>query len=101
MRIIDDETILNLIQKSLNNLHSSGLISQKINVEMSTHLFGADSDIDSMSFVTLITEVEDAASEASGAELFIVLSDIEEMFPDAPGLSVEMLIAYIQSLIEV
>lgn len=101
MTIISDEKILNLIQNSLDNLYNSELISQKMDVKMSTHLFGADSDIDSMSFVTLITEVEDAASEASGAELFIVLSDIEDMYPDAPGLTVEMLIAYIQSLIEV
>jgi hypothetical protein len=35
----------------MDNLHKSSLISEEIDVVMSTLLFGADSGVDSMAFV--------------------------------------------------
>ena len=99
MSKITEDKIIEYIQKSFDNLYDAGAISERVIVKTSTNLFSQDSNIDSMSFVTVITEVEEGVSIELNQEIFIVLSDIESMFPDASSLTVQMLVNYIKSLV--
>lgn len=92
------KNIISFIQESLDGLYNSSMIDSKIFVSEETELFGGQSNIDSMCFVALITDVEDRLCRLTGKDIFIVLSDIEELYPDSPVLTVGLLINYLKDL---
>ena len=92
------KNIISFIQESLDGLYNSSMIDSKIFVSEETELFGGRSNIDSMCFVALITDVEDRLCRLTGKDIFIVLSDIEELYPDSPVLTVGLLINYLKDL---
>jgi acyl carrier protein len=92
------KNIISLIQESLDGLYNSSMIDSKIFVSEETELFGGQSNIDSMCFVALITDVEDRLCRLTEKDIFIVLSDIEELYPDSPVLTVGLLINYLKAL---
>jgi len=81
---ISNELANKLIQDSLNSLHKSGLIEQAIVIQDDTVLLGTGTVLDSLSFVTFITELEDRLSQASGTEIYLVLQDVNEFNTDNP-----------------
>jgi hypothetical protein len=91
-------SINTLIQKSLDGLYKSSMLDEKILVVDETPLFGGGSNIDSMCFVALMTEVEDGLSESTGKDIFLVLTDLEELYPNSPVLTVGMLANYLYIL---
>lgn len=94
----NDDVVL-LVQKSLDGLYEASMIETKILVNLDTPLFGAGSNIDSMSFVALITDVESRLCSLTDKDLFIVLSDIEDLYPNSPILTTGMLANYLSSLV--
>jgi len=90
--------IISLIQESLDGLYEASMIDEKVVVSNETQLFGGGSHIDSMCFVALITDVEDKLCGSTGKDIFVVLSDIEELYPDAPILTAGMLASYLVTL---
>lgn len=95
---LNEKIIISLIQESLDGLFNSAMIDCKIHVDQATPLFGSSSNIDSMSFVALVTDVEDRISRMTGKDYFIVLSDIEELYPNDPTLTAGMLASYLVGL---
>lgn len=93
--MISNNNVISLIQKSLDGLYEASMIDVKILAGDETPLFGSDSNIDSMSFVALMTDVEDRLCQSTGKDIFVVLSDIEELYPDAPTLTAGMLANYL------
>ena len=93
--MISKNNIIPLVQKSLDGLYESSMLIEKILVDDETPLFGGGSNIDSMCFVALMTEVEDKLSEATGKDIFVVLTDLEELYPNSPVLTVGMLANYL------
>jgi hypothetical protein len=92
------EIALTLMQDCLDSLHSSGIIEIPIKVRPETPLFGNGSQLDSMGFVTFITDVEERVNEATKKDIFIVLSDIEELYPNDPVLTASMFGSYLASI---
>lgn len=89
------EKSLQLIQESLNSLTRSGIIAEKVEVNKSTPLLGASSVLDSVAFVTFLTDIEDRICRETGKELFLVLNDIHGFNPDSAVLSVDTLAQYL------
>lgn len=89
------EDAIQLIQEALDALHKSAILETKTHVVNDTALFGAGSSIDSMGFVTLITDVEERLNALTNKDLFIVLSDLEDLYPEAPVLSASMFAEYL------
>lgn len=87
--------IIEVIKLSLESLHRSGVIESAIAVDEQTVLLGVNSNLDSMGFVTLIADVEERLSSLLRRELFVVLPDLEEMYPDAKLLTAEMFANFI------
>jgi hypothetical protein len=85
----------------MDDLFNSEMIVERVIVISSTPLFGNHSPLDSMAFVSFVTDVEERVSQISGKDIFIVLSDLEELFPDSPVLTVDMFADYLLELSKV
>lgn len=88
-----------IIQSSIDVLYQSGLLADKIVISETTPLFGTGSGIDSMGFVSLVTDIEDRINEVSDQDVYIVLADLQDLFPDEPILTVGMFEKYLNTLI--
>ena len=89
---------ISIINKIVNKLYESEIIDQRIDVVESTPIFGLGSIFDSMAFVSLISDVEDSVNTELGTDIYIVLSDIEDLFPNESNLTAGMLAYYLISV---
>ena len=89
------ENAVTLIRETLASLVRSGIIQDDISAEESTSLLGRNSVLDSIAFVTFITELEDRVSRVKGQEFFLVLNDIHDFNPNDAMLSVGTLAKYL------
>jgi len=63
-----------------------------------TVIFGADSPLDSIGFVTFVTDMEDRLSAATGKEISITLLDIDDFNESDPHLTVKRLADFLVRL---
>lgn len=93
------QELMCLIQECFDSLESTGTIDQKINVDESTVLLGSGSLLDSIAFVTFVTEFEDRLQEETGEDYFLVLNDINSFNVNNPSLTAKTLASYVVKLI--
>ena len=98
--MINKSAVISIMQESFAGLYASGIIDENIELTGETPIFGGKSILDSMAFVAFITDVEDAINKIEKKEIFVVLSDIEDLFPDLPILTADMLAIYLISICE-
>ena len=79
-------------------LRQHSLIDQEITVRDDTVLLGVGTALDSIAFVTFMTDMEDRLSLETGQEIFLVLEDVHEFNYENAYLSAEILARYIVSL---
>ena len=93
------EKALQIIQESMDSLHRSGLLDESITVSTDTAIMGKGSPLDSISFVTFITDLEDRLNLESDTEVFFVLNDIGDFDINNPFLSAKAIANYIVKLL--
>ncbi len=98
--MLSQDRALCLIQDSLNSLRRSGLIEQDVAVHGETVLLGVGSPLDSIAFVTFITDLEDRLSQEMGTDLFLVLNEVSDFNVNNPNLSADTLARYMVKLTE-
>lgn len=92
------DTVLDLILQALNNLNAERGAEEQIDVGAGTCLFGEGSALDSLSLVSVIVDLETAASDHFGRT--ISLTDDAAMARDpVPFVSVGLLQSYILELL--
>jgi hypothetical protein len=96
--MISSERAMELIQDSLTSLQQAGLIGQETPLGGNTILLGAGSSLDSIAFVTFVTELEDRLNRETGQELSLVLNEIHEFNVNVPYLTAETLSKYMIKL---
>lgn len=96
--MLERTAILDLLQESMQSLRRSGIIEAEVDVDPGTVLLGDGSSLDSMGFVTFVTDVEERLNRATGKDLYIVLTELEERYPGAAALSAEMFADYLVAL---
>ncbi len=94
----DKDQILGLLRESVQSLRRSGIIEVEMEVEADTVLLGTGSSLDSMGFVTFVTDVEERLNRATGKDLYIVLTELEELYPGAAQLTASMFADYLVQL---
>lgn len=98
MSQLSSERALELINEALLNVWQSGLIPERLDVNDATVVLGAQSTLDSLAFVTFVTDLEDAVSKELGREVPLSMTDLPEGDDGAGGLTVLQLQAYLRSL---
>ena len=96
--MLSQENILKLIEDSIASLRRIDLIKEDLTVSSDTVLLGSGSVLDSIAFVTFITDVEDRLNRETGQELFLVLTDIHEFNTESSYLTVSVLVHHIVKL---
>lgn len=92
------EEAIELIQSALDSLQRTGLIEQSVVVQDETVLLGTGSPLDSVAFVTLVTDLEDRLTRQTGQDVFLVLSDIHNFNMSEFSLSAGGLAQYMVKL---
>jgi acyl carrier protein len=90
--------MLKLLRESVESLRRSGIIEVELDVEPDTVLLGTGSSLDSMGFVTFVTDVEERLNRETGKDLYIVLTELEERYPGASSLTAAMFADYLIAL---
>ena len=93
------ESILQIFQDSFDTLYRGEYTDKEIQVKENTNLIGGDSILDSIGFVTLFSELEERLSDMSGSEVYLVFEDITDFDMDSPGLTVGIMINYIEEVL--
>jgi acyl carrier protein len=96
--LITNERSIKLIEESIRGLRRAGLLGRDLAVDESTVLLGMGSELDSVAFVTLISDLEERLSREAGREMFLVLDDLHEFNSDNPSLTVRTLAPYLVEL---
>ena len=93
------EDALQLIQDSMDSLIRSGTIeTEKVKVTHETVLLGEGALLDSIGFVTFVTDMEDRMEEKTGHECYLVLNEIGEFNINSPSLKAGVLSRYLVKL---
>lgn len=96
--MITNDRSIELIQESIRGLRRAGLLENDLVVDDATVLLGMGSELDSVAFVTLVSDLEERLSRETGSELFLVLDDLHEFNSDNPSLTVRTLAPYLVEL---
>jgi hypothetical protein len=90
--------VFKLMQDSFDSMQRSGMMDEAITVSQDTVILGTGSTLDSLGFVTFISDLEERVSAAAGKEYFLILTDIHEANSDQAFLSADALAAYIEQI---
>jgi len=94
------ERSLQLIQEAFDSLHEAQLLEQHIDATEDTILIGTGTLLDSIGFVTFITELEDRIQLETGEDFPLVLGDIYDASPDQGRLTVSRLGRYLAGAVK-
>jgi acyl carrier protein len=89
---------LQIMQDSLDSLRESDIIKVEVKVTPDLVLLGKGSPLDSLGFVTLMTEMEDRMSRESGQDIFFNIIEVSSFNMDNPFLSANIFAEYMVTL---
>jgi acyl carrier protein len=76
----------------------SGMMSEATDVNQETVILGSGTPLDSLGFVTFISDLEERVSVQTGQDVFLILTEIHEMNADRACLSAGTLASYIETV---
>lgn len=97
---MNQEKIFQTMQEAFNSLKESEIIKVDIVVNSDLVLLGKGSPLDSLGFVTFMTELEDRISRELDKEIFFQIMEITDFNVNKPFISAQNLSDYIQKLIK-
>ncbi len=89
-----EERAFELIVASLGNMKESKMLESNVELNTETILLGVGSPLDSIGFVTFVTDLEDRISSEANKDLYLVLNEIDEFNINKPHLSLGALAQY-------
>jgi acyl carrier protein len=95
---VNKSEIIEIMRESADSLHRSKMLETKLDMAAGTLLFGEDSPLDSLGFVTFVTEVEDRLNQKTGKDLVIAVLEIDGFDENQPQLTVDKLADYLVKL---
>ena len=95
---IGADWIIGLMQQSMESLCRTGVIEASVHLDRDTILLGDGSSLDSMGFVTFVADVEERLNRETGKDLYIVLTELEDVYPNSTALSAAMFADYLEAL---
>ena len=96
--MFDHNSAFNMLQESLDSLARTGTIEQTIKIQPLTQFLGPESELDSMGFVTFITDIEDRMQLKLDKECYLVINEIAQFNVNSPSLTADILARYMVKL---
>lgn len=96
---MEKQQIFTIIQDSFKGLETSGVLDNHIDVVKDTVLIGPDAVLDSIAFVTLFVDLEEALGGETGQEIYLLVDEIHEFNPEDTYLTVQVLVDYIYDML--
>ena len=96
---LSQDRVIEIIQECFDSLKRSGVTKEHVKVSQDTVLLGSGSSLDSIGFVSFISDMEDRLTEATGIDVFFVLNDIQEFNINQPYLSAGSFANYVRALV--
>jgi acyl carrier protein len=96
--MFDQNSAFSMLQESLDSLARSGTIKQPIKIQPTTQLLGPESSLDSLGFVTFVTDIEDRMQLKLDKECYLVLNEIAQFNVNSPSLTADVLTRYMVKL---
>jgi hypothetical protein len=93
-------TAIKLMQESLDSMQRSGVLDGAVAVNSDTVILGAGSFLNSLGFVTFISDMEERIGAETGQEHYLVLTEIHEFNAEQAFLSAGTLAQYIEKITE-
>jgi hypothetical protein len=98
---MEKSRVLRLMQESFDSMQRAGLLASAVVLSLDTTLLGSSVSLDSLGFVTFISDMEERISAETGREHYIILSDIQEgLGAESSSLTVGTLAEYIEKITE-
>jgi hypothetical protein len=95
---MDTNKVLQLMQESFNSMQRSGMFEEDVIVNSDTVILGSGSSLDSLGFVTFISDMEERVSDESGEDHYLILTEIHEFNAEEAFLSAGTLAQYIEKI---
>lgn len=89
---------LQLMQDSFDSMQRSGILDIPVTVTAETVILGSGTALDSLGFVTFISDLEERVSAATGQEHYLILTDIHDSNAGQSFLSAGTLAQYIEKI---
>lgn len=89
---------IQLMQDTFSSMQRSGMMEKEIIVTPDTIILGTGSSLDSLGFVTFISDLEERVSSEAGQDYYLILTEIHEANADQAFLSAGVLAAYIETI---
>lgn len=93
--LLTQEHIISFLQKTMDGLFESGIVENKIAISPETLLIGDGATLDSVGFITLLSEIEEKVNSYTNKDIYIVFTDIQERNSNSNSLNVKMLSDYL------
>lgn len=93
--MIDNESALQLMQETFDSMQRSGMLEDAVVVKFDTVILGSGSLLDSLGFVTFISELEERVSDTVDQEHYLILTDIQDFNAEKSFLSAGTLAQYV------
>lgn len=87
-----------VMQESFDSMLRCGMMTEATKVNQETVILGSGTPLDSLGFVTFISDLEERVSAEAGQEVFLILTEIHEMNADKACLSAATLASYIEKV---
>jgi hypothetical protein len=97
---MDATKALQLMQDSFDSMQRSGMLNTTVTVDSETVILGSSSFLDSLGFVTFISDMEERISAETGQDHFLVLNEIHDFNADQAFLSAGTLAQYVENITE-
>lgn len=95
---MDSNKALQLMQATFSSMYRSGMMEEELAVTPETIILGTGSSLDSLGFVTFISDLEERVSSEAGKDYYLILTEIHEANADQAFLSAGVLAAYIETI---
>ena len=95
---MNSERIFQLMQDTIDSMVRSGMLDENVALNVDSVILGNDSFLDSMGFVSFISDIEERISSETDQELYLILTDIHEFNAEQAFLSAGTLVQYIEKI---
>ena len=95
---MNSNKINSIIEEILIELEKNNMLEGKLNYSQELYLLGPNSPLDSLSFISFLTKLEDNLSLENGSDIYIVLNEVKGFDINKNQMNVRTLVQHIVEL---